>query len=495
MKEAFANLISLFKDNGLEGIDIINEMLRFRVLDQLISSQPGTREWGITSEKLLALAQQSTVESFGPISYGEEVFRKLYGPSFGVDLMDFIGETDIVSGLEPGHQWRIALQECIDQYAKEEGVTFFGFVEEYTSLVDDILQAFGKDKVVLHTNSPTCYSVLSRLYPMAKIVDYWPEDVKFDHVVAAAAGVFDSSEDIVEQMAGGIDLVKNYGTARLFLPMAMVYSQLGINKMALQFLLQQDRMEAIREWAPLGALEFVYGVAPVKKTRIAVREVMSDAETHQTTYKETPFIQLPHGVFADMPVFSVANYALSLSSVLMPGNQNCPALGLDCIYCQDGRLPQRALDMIAISGTFFLSFKRVPVQVQRFNQDGEGIQSGQAMYRVDVSLSQERPEDTVYWMTYDKEIAYMWYAYFHTELGQDILARLASLVTTDVAFGQLIGSCRRALLKPEQEELLALTMEQAMQAYQEALQKAEEGWHDTLVNLGQPVMPEAEECI
>ena len=38
--------------------------MRFKVLDQLLSSNANSREWGVTPEDLYGLAEKSTVESF-----------------------------------------------------------------------------------------------------------------------------------------------------------------------------------------------------------------------------------------------------------------------------------------------------------------------------------------------------------------------------------------------------------------------------------------------
>ena len=96
MKTSHQKMIALFQDNGIDGIDIVNELLRFRVLDQMISSHPATKEWGITADKLFSLAHEATVQSFGEISYAIDTFEKLYGPSFSVDVMDFISDTGII---------------------------------------------------------------------------------------------------------------------------------------------------------------------------------------------------------------------------------------------------------------------------------------------------------------------------------------------------------------------------------------------------------------
>ena len=56
----------------------------------------------------------------------------------------------------------------------------------------------------------------------------------------------------------------------------MAQNQLGLNNMALQFFLNQKRVESIREWTPLGAYEIIYGKYDVKKMRVGLRERVGD---------------------------------------------------------------------------------------------------------------------------------------------------------------------------------------------------------------------------
>ena len=86
MKVNNEEFITLCAAHGIEGIDIVNELMRFKVLDQLISSNASSREWGVTADDLYALAEKSTVESFGPVPYDLNTFQALYGPSFRVEL-------------------------------------------------------------------------------------------------------------------------------------------------------------------------------------------------------------------------------------------------------------------------------------------------------------------------------------------------------------------------------------------------------------------------
>ena len=57
MKVNNEEFITLCAAHGIEGIDIVNELMRFKVLDQLISSNASSREWGVTADDLYALAE------------------------------------------------------------------------------------------------------------------------------------------------------------------------------------------------------------------------------------------------------------------------------------------------------------------------------------------------------------------------------------------------------------------------------------------------------
>lgn len=381
------------------------------------------------------------------------------------ELMEFLGPNGLAEGLVAGQGWEPALLPIIQEYRGQEGRTLFAHIEEYGALVDTIVSTLGLDHVVLHTASPLAYEVFSKLYPHVTIYNSWPEDQTFERMVVAAAGVFQACDDIVEDVANGLSCLDSYGSAHLFLPMTMVQAQFGLNNMVLQFLLAQDRMEAIREWAPLQVIEFQLGRTPVKKTRIAIREIEGDG------YRETPFIQLPHGVFADMPVFSPVNYALSLHSILLPGGKQSPSLGQDGIYAWDGRLPAPVRVGLQTEETYYLSFTRRLVKQVLENTDGEEVTGGRPSFVVEVRISQGKAQGDTYWMLPDKELAYMWYAYFSTGSGQVIASKLASMAVTDVGFGQLLGSCRRAVLSQEQETDLVTSLASHLANYEQSGQQ------------------------
>lgn len=468
MKSNNLELVQLFQKYQLEGIDVINELMRFNVLDQLVSSNASAREWGITPEDLYALAEKSTVEAFGKIPYDLDTFCKLYGPSFTVELFDFISDTGYLDSVHSGEDWGDLIDSSIEAHSKSEDLVLYAYVEEYASKIDDILQAYPDKKVVLYTASDVCYSILTRLYPMAQIINQWPHRSYFDHIFVATTGMFQSSEDIVEEVANGLHNLVPEGTAQLFLPATMVQNQIGLNNMALQFFLHQKRVESMYEWAPLGVYEIVYGKVDVKKMRIGIREKVNGQ------WKEISYIPLPHGVFAQLPVFSVLNYALSLRSIFLPGRQLDRALGQDGIYCMDSRLSLAVREELASMGeACFLSIT--------------GPQGNKS-----VAISTIEPVGLNYWMFPDREMTYMWYTYFSSTLGNTILNEISMLVQSEEAFGYMLSSVRRQVLSTDLESDLVTTVNTIQSDFEEVLRQAKEVWTESMDEIAKIVMPPAE---
>ena len=114
MNEAMQSIIKKFKAIGVTGSAVVTELLRFRVLDQMLQASSEVRQWGITGDKLYELAEQSTVATFGELPYDQAGFETVYGPSFAVEVMDFITETGYVEGIAAGEQWRLPFKEIIE---------------------------------------------------------------------------------------------------------------------------------------------------------------------------------------------------------------------------------------------------------------------------------------------------------------------------------------------------------------------------------------------
>ena len=58
MKANNEEFITLCASNGIEGIDIVNELMRFNVLDQLISSNASSREVGRNTRGFICIGRK-----------------------------------------------------------------------------------------------------------------------------------------------------------------------------------------------------------------------------------------------------------------------------------------------------------------------------------------------------------------------------------------------------------------------------------------------------
>lgn len=464
MLPAHEEWIDLCATHQLTGIDCVNELLRFNVLDQLIRGNAQAREWGVSLEDLYQLAQKSTTESFGEVPYDMDTFQALYGPSFAVDPMAFISDTGLLDGIDEGLQWNCIIEEHVAAHKDSDELVLYAYVEEYAGMIEHILQSYDPKKVVLYTASPNLYSVLTRLYPLANIVDMWPSYTYFEHIFALSVGMFQGTDTVGEEVANGMNQLLPEGTAQLFLPASMVQNQTGLNKLVMNYFLQVERVESMYEWAPLGVYEINIGVQPVDKMNIGVKEVDGD-EVHTI-----PFIKLPHGVFGEMPVFTVVNYALSLRSILLPGEPLHPALSMDGMYCLDTRIPKQMKDMLRSQGCYYLVFHSSDEYVQ-------------------VEVTTAEPTHGVYWMFPDQELPLMWYAYFSSSAGQTIALHIRQLVKTEEAFGYLLGSCRRNVLNVQTEMNVTRAIQEGKETFEAALEAARNQWVTIMDRVGCEVMP------
>ena len=198
--------------------------------------------------------------------------------------------------------------------------------------------------------------------------------------------------------------------------------------------------------------------------RVGLRERVGDE------WKAINYIPLPHGVFAQLPVFTVLNYGLSLRSILLPGGQTDVALGQDGIYCLDGRVSELGRAALRENGAYYLAFNR--------HSD-----------HVDVALGTDIPKSGVYWMFPDAELAYMWYTYFSSTIGQTLIQEVSMLVQTEESFGYMLSSVRRRVLDVKDEALLVNAVQSIDTAYNEAINAARASWQENINSLGADVMP------
>ena len=108
---------------------------------------------------------------------------------------------------------------------------------------------------------------------------------------------------------------------------------------------------------------------------------------------------------------------------------------------------------------------------------------------VDVSMGTELPNTGVYWMFPDAELAYMWYTYFSSTIGQTLMQEISMLVQTEESFGYMLSSVRRRVLDVKDESLLVNAVKNIDEAYQETIKSARESWQKNMNSLGADVMP------
>lgn len=89
----------------------------------------------------------------------------------------------------------------------------------------------------------------------------------------------------------------------------------------------------------------------------------------------------------------------------------------------------------------------------------------------------------------DAELAYMWYAYFCSTIGQTLIQEVSMLVQTDESFGYMLSSVRRRVLDVNDEAQLITSVQAADEAYIKAVTEATEDWKSTVDELGAQVMP------
>lgn len=477
-------LIKAFESIGVKDSQVVNEMARFKVLDQMISASAEVKSWGITREKLYELAKESTVQTFGDISYTEEEFGRVYGPSFGVELMELIDTTGLGGHISSGEQWRLPLKEIIETHKHTDGIILFAFIEEYAALAEEILQEIPAERLLFYTSSQDCYDLFRKIYPLAPVIAEWPEDVIFDHIVSAGVGVHTPAVTMMEMIATRVGNITEQGTAHFFVPVTAIWDQVNMNRVAVQYMLLQNTLSAVYEWAPLGAYQFVYGNVTIKKVELGIREIIGNE------YRSTDFIPLPHTVLASMETFSIAQYAMSLCAVEPLMNSQYNPLGEDGYTNSDHRLPTSVRDVYYYAPKQVIEVEMDGTAVALHLKEQKGIDPSQlddSNMRYELMEAAEHHKQN-YWSFQTKAAAYIWYTYFRTERGALILKTLAQMVVSTPALLQLMGSCRRLPVDFEQLDSFVERFEVPYEEYIENLNKVEQTWKQALVELGKEVI-------
>lgn len=515
-------LVRAFGDAQIRGSQIVNEMLRFYHIDKEISENRAYALCGVDGDALYALAKETEAE-FGELSYDQRTLERLYPMAFTVDLVELISEFGLVDGLVSGYQWRLPLEPIVEDYVAQEGIILFAYIEEYAGLMPYILKMLPVERLLFYTPSDSAYIVLKQLYPMATITMEWPDDVIFDHVVAATTGLFRAPVTIMEELAMRVGNITEFGSAHYFIPLGAVQDQLGMNRMAIQFMLLQKRLHKICEWAPLGAYEFVYGEGEVKKVGLQINEVVNDRHI-----RSTPFIKLPHEVLGSMETFSMAAYALSLCGLAPTLQAQLPCLGEDGYMNVDYKLPpymqkitnayeglrlqvarkQSGVELALVLQAGYAA--DMPLDEEAFtkiveaggangNVDGysnvNGTANATANTIADVVENGNVTANESYWLFSDPRAAYIWYIFFSGEKGQLILKNLAHLVTTTPALLQLMGNIRRQILKDEQLNEVTAAFETVRGTYESELARLNEKFEQDIDRLSEAVVPTTTEVV
>lgn len=487
---AMVRLVRAFGEAQIQGSQVVNEMLRFYHIDEQIKGNSAYALRGVGGDELYALAKASEAE-FGELLYDQGTLERLYPLSFSVELIDLISEFGLVDGLVNGYQWRLPLEPIIEDYMDREGIILFAYVEEYAGLLPYIMKMLPQERLIFYTPSDSAFIVLKQLYPTATITMEWPDDVIFDHVVAATTGLFRAPVTIMEELAMRVGNISEFGSAHYFIPLGAVQDQLGMNRMAIQFMLLQKRLHSICEWAPLSTYEFVYGEGEVKKVGLQINEVVNERQI-----RTTPFIKLPHEVLGAMETFSMVAYALSLCGVEPAMQAQLPTLGEDGYMKVDYKLPAYMQKIINAYEGLRLEVSRQGRAIELALATHEGHPVGSALTEeafMAIVEGYNEAAHTDYWLFSDPRAAYIWYIFFTSQKGQLVLEKLGQMVTTTPALLQLMSSVRRQILKDDQLDKLASSFEQIKDTYEADLERLSENFeHDVDVLSSAVVPPETE---
>lgn len=324
------NVENFFADYLLEGESLVNELARFKVLDTLISTDPNAKTYGLSQEQLWELANRATTEVFGPIPFAEKDFGRVYWK--GLDVSPFVylewlalqGGTPVLTGEE--HRAKIlAFSKKIKQL---EGNIVFGDVENYLSLVEEILNLDFAGHAVLHTDSQMVYELLRKMYPLASIVISYPtEGVAANFAISLLPAPGQSKE-----MATVMRLAERFGTiacasyTAIYVAGSVQYvplDQANFFKLLcadvssyLSMIGEGDSIGCIKSSIkeieyrlPENMLVLQFEEGSFKKVGISIVEVVEGKE------KVNHLIPLPAEQIREIPHFSVIHYALQLNGL------------------------------------------------------------------------------------------------------------------------------------------------------------------------------------
>lgn len=508
----YKEILLPYEQVGIQGELIINEIIRCIAMKHIIDeAHPEYREHptDVTAATILKAAKE-TEGDFGPLPYNEvlvdqEALKAMYVQSIAWEqscgsLPTIVGETGYSEGLAGGGFFREPLRTVVEDLQARDGMILFAYVEEYVELLPWIMKMIPQERLLFYVVSEATANMIKALYPLAPIITDWPEDVVFDHIVAATTGLFRAPVRIMEELALRVGNITPDGSAHFFIPISAVQDQMGVNRMAIQFMLLQKRLEVVREWAPLGIYEFAYTNRDIKKVKLEITEVIGDfVKSENVTARTTPFIALPHEVLASMDTFSLVAYGLSLCGIAPALQAQLPTLGEDGYMTVDSKLPAYRQKLMYAAGGMKLKLSRqgtaVTIDLQEV-EPAQVLEENAAMTEeaYDAIVSGDVPtmnEEEAYWFFPDERAAYLWHGFFSSEKGKIILKTLAQMVVSTPALVQLMGSVRRQIVKEEGLEELTAAFKNAATEYAQELASVKANYEAKLNSLSEKVIPDS----
>ena len=195
-----------------------------------------------------------------------------------------------------------------------------------------------------------------------------------------------------------------------------------------------------------------------------------------------------------METFSLAHYGLSLYGVQVSMNPKHPTMGEDGYMHGDYRIPTYMQRMFeALEGYYLqVSMKGIDVSVTLEQKGGIPLGASPEDEAVQTAMEQSiLQDDTVKYRWYfnHPSAPFLWYTYFNSEEGKQVVRTLASMVTTTPALLQLMGSCRRQVVKEEALATFTTSFSTSLEQYETEKAQAETNWVNALATLASVVVP------
>ncbi|WP_298705864.1 hypothetical protein [uncultured Veillonella sp.] len=498
---------------GIKGDAIINEIVRAIAMKRIIDGTDEsfkTNPAAVPAQLLLDTAKV-TEGDFGPLPYNEllvdpDAVKALYvnsvpGATDCGALPMIVSEMGYGEGISGSEFLALPIKNIVTELAHKEGIILFAYVEEYINLLPWIMTQISPERLLFYIPADTTAGMVKELCPTAPITTEWPDDVIFDHIVAASTGLFRAPVTIMEELATRVGNTTEDGTAHILIPISAVQDQMGINRMAIQFMLLQKRLNLVREWAPLGVYEFVYMPEEVKKVKLLITEVLSSGfkstgPVEEGVVRDTSFIALPHEVLASMDTFSLVAYGLSLCGIAPALQAQLPTLGEDGYMAVDTKLPAYRQKLMYAAGGMKLVVKRqgttpsvalVPLEPTISLSGSMGEEEYEELVKTDLPTMRE---DEAFWFFPDERAAYIWYSFFTSQKGQRILKTLAQMVVSTPALLQLMGSVRRQIIKGEALDSLVAALKDEALIYDRELAKVKAAHEARMDSFSEEIIPD-----